>query len=164
MTLASPVTRGGRKYAFPCIPRWCVMRQRFMEPCAGRIPRRFGSTGSPAENVRVKIPVIAQTIAEITNAAVVISPGFEIRAISMKTTATAKRRIAAMEYLFRIIGFISSPVYARLFLISLKHSYCHKVLQTLLHMLQSVISNWLFKNFISFMRDMCVVSWIFSFT
>jgi hypothetical protein len=79
-----------------------------MDPCAGRIPRRCGSIGSPAENVRVKIPVIAQTMPEITNAAVVISAGLEIRAISMKMAATAKRRIAVVEYLFRIIGFIFS--------------------------------------------------------
>jgi hypothetical protein len=69
-----------------------------------------GSTGSPAENVRVKIPVIAQTIPEITNAVVVRSLGLEIRARSMKTAATAKRRIAAVEYLFRIIGFIFSLI------------------------------------------------------
>lgn len=79
-----------------------------MHPCAGSSPKSRGSTGSPAENVRVKIPVIAQTMPEITNAAVVISPGFEIRAISMKTAAPAKSRIAAVEYLFRIIGFIFS--------------------------------------------------------
>jgi hypothetical protein len=58
----------------------------------------------------VKIPVVTKINAEITNAAVMISPGSEIRAISMKMAAAEKRKIAAMVYSFRIIGFIYFPV------------------------------------------------------
>jgi hypothetical protein len=126
-----------------------------MEPCAGRIPIRRGSTGSPPEKVRVKIPVMAQAIPLITNAAVVISAGFEMRARSMKTAATAKSRIAAVEYLFRLIRVIffhgSSTG------IPDSRVVQYRIAGTCTY----AISDWNLMNFISFIRDICAVSRIF---
>jgi len=106
MTWAVSVTREGRKYALPFIPRSDPILQRLIQPCAGRIPTKRGSTGSPPENVRIKIPVIAQVIAEITYAAVMNSVGLVSRAITISAAAAAMRRMAAMEYLFRSFRLI----------------------------------------------------------
>ena len=55
---------------------------------------------------------MAQTIPEITYTDDVRSPLLVNRAISMKTAAAPKRRIAAVEYLFRCNRFVfrSSPI------------------------------------------------------
>jgi hypothetical protein len=106
MTRVSPVMRGGRKFAFPDIPYEFKRVHRLIQPCAGRIPRRRGSTGSPIEKVRLKIPITAQIIAEITKEAVTNSPRLLNRPRMMKTAAVAIRRIAIRPYLLGIFSFI----------------------------------------------------------
>jgi hypothetical protein len=79
-----------------------------MHPCAGRMPRSPGSTGSPPENVKAKIPVIAQTRPEITKAPAIFSPMSSVMALQIRTAEIARRRRAAVKYLFGFLRFIFS--------------------------------------------------------
>jgi hypothetical protein len=79
-----------------------------IHPCAGRRPIRRGSTGSPIEKVRLKIPITAQIIPEITKDAVTNSPRLLTRPRMMKTAAVTIRRIAIRPYLLGTFSFNSS--------------------------------------------------------
>jgi hypothetical protein len=93
------------------MPRRWIVQQRFIHPCTGKMAISRGSTGSLHENVRVKIPVMAQTMPEMTYTDVAISPLLVIRAISIKIAAAPIRRIAAVVYLFRCSRFTFLPLF-----------------------------------------------------